>query len=160
VPDELLKILKELPRRGKLVFANSNGNKYTHSWDDCVEIADAAKVQDAHPHKFRATFATRLLQNGVDLKTVQKLLGHKDIESTMRYLAKAETNKVREKVRKSTGLGQESESFDSRFHCCLQDTASVASRTKAKVSEGFSLSIFRMPDRRLISTTSCDTDVT
>jgi hypothetical protein len=29
----LLKILKELPRRGKLVSANSNGNKYTHSWD-------------------------------------------------------------------------------------------------------------------------------
>jgi hypothetical protein len=38
-PDELLKILKEPPRRGKLVFSNSNGNKYTHSWDDCVEIA-------------------------------------------------------------------------------------------------------------------------
>jgi integrase len=38
VPDELLKILKELPRRGKLVFANSNGNKYTHSWDDCMRL--------------------------------------------------------------------------------------------------------------------------
>ena len=98
VPDELLKILKELPRRGKLAFANSNGNKYTHSWDDCIEIAEKAKVQDAHPHKFRATFATRNLQNGIDLKTVQALLGHKDIESTMRYLAKADSKKVREKV--------------------------------------------------------------
>src|SRR5437667_12299618 len=97
-PDELLKILKELPRRGKLVFANSNGNKYTHSWDDCIEIAEKANVQDAHPHKFRATFATRNLQNGIDLKTVQALLGHKDIELTIRYLAKTESKKVREKV--------------------------------------------------------------
>jgi integrase len=36
-----------------------------------------------------------LLQSGVDLKTVQKLLGHKNLESTMRYLAKAQSPKVR-----------------------------------------------------------------
>jgi integrase len=33
-----------------------------------------------------------------NLKTVQKLLGHKNLESTMRYLAKAESPKVRAKV--------------------------------------------------------------
>jgi integrase len=94
------------PRRSKLVFANSNSNKYTRSWDDCVEIAERAKVQDAHPHKFRATFATRNLQKGVDLKTVQALLGHKDIESTMRYLAKADSKKMR--GRRSTLFGRDS----------------------------------------------------
>jgi integrase/recombinase XerD len=98
VPDELLNILKELPRRGTLVFANSEGHKYTHSWDDARKIANKAKVTDCHPHRFRATYATRLLQNGIDLKTVQKLLGHKNLESTMRYLAKAESPKVRAKV--------------------------------------------------------------
>lgn len=41
------------------------------------------------PHKFRATYCTKLLQSGIDLKTVQKLMGHKTIKSTMRYLAKA-----------------------------------------------------------------------
>ena len=97
VPDELLVILKVLPRRGKLVFANSEGHKYTHSWDDCNAIAKKAKVNGAHPYKFRATFATRTLQHA-DIKTVQKLLGHHDIESTMRYLGKAESKKVREKV--------------------------------------------------------------
>ncbi len=97
VPDKLLAILKELPRRGKLVFANSKGHQYTHSWDDCVAIAKKAKVRDAHPHKFRATFATRTLQHA-DLKTVQSLLGHRDLSSTMRYLARAESKKVREKV--------------------------------------------------------------
>jgi integrase len=103
VPDKLLAILKELPRRGELVFANSKGHKYTHSWDDCVAIAKKANLRDAHPHKFRATFATRTLQHA-DLKTVQSLLGHRDIQSTMRYLSKAESKKVREKVSDAVSL--------------------------------------------------------
>ena len=98
VPDELLTILKGLTKRGTLVFANREGHKYTHSWDDCKKIAKKAKVEDAHPHRFRATFATRNLQNGLDLKSVQMLLGHRDIASTIRYLAKAESKKVRAKV--------------------------------------------------------------
>jgi integrase len=98
IDDTLLNILKDLKRRGSYVFANSNGHKYTHSWDDARAIGKKAKVEDCHPHRFRATYATRLLQNGVDLKTVQKLLGHSSLESTMRYLAKAESKKVREKV--------------------------------------------------------------
>jgi integrase len=97
IPDELVTILKEHPRRGKTVFANSNGGKYTHSWDDCKAIGKKAQIDDCHPHKFRSTFATRTLQHA-DLKTVQKLLGHRDIASTMRYLAKAESKKVRAKV--------------------------------------------------------------
>ena len=98
VDETLLGILKAMPKRGKYVFANGSGHRYTHSWDDAVSIAKKAKVEDCHPHRFRATYATRLLQNGVDLKTVQKLLGHKNLESTMRYLAKAESPKVRAKV--------------------------------------------------------------
>jgi len=98
VDDTLLGILKEMKRLGNYVFANSAGHKYTHSWDDAKKIGKKAKVEDCHPHRFRATYATRLLQNGVDLKTVQKLLGHKNLESTMRYLAKAESPKVRAKV--------------------------------------------------------------
>jgi integrase/recombinase XerD len=82
----------------RLVFPNRKGNKYTHSWDDCVAIAAKAHVVNAHPHKFRATYATKLLQSGVDLKTVQKLLGHKNLESTMRYLAKAQSAQVLAKV--------------------------------------------------------------
>ncbi len=97
IPDELVTILTGLPHRGKTVFANSEGNKYTHSWDDAKKIAEKAGVKDAHPHKFRSTFATRTLQHA-DLKTVQMLLGHHDIESTMRYLARSESKKTREKV--------------------------------------------------------------
>jgi site-specific recombinase XerD len=67
-------------------------------WDDCNAIGKVAEIKGAHPHKFRATFATTLLQGSMDLKTVQKLLGHKNLESTMRYLAKAQSAEVRVKV--------------------------------------------------------------
>lgn len=67
---------------------------------DCKDIAKraGAEPENYHPHKFRATYCTKLLQSGIDLKTVQKLMGHKTIESTMRYLAKAESKKVKAKV--------------------------------------------------------------
>lgn len=48
-------------------------------------------------HKFRATFATMLLQN-TDLPTVQRYLGHKDLASTMRYLKPARGSTARAKV--------------------------------------------------------------
>ena len=44
-----------------------------------------AGIEDFHFHDLRHTFATRLAQNGVDIYTISKLLGHKDIRMTERY---------------------------------------------------------------------------
>jgi integrase len=117
IPRELLEVLFSAKKSRGLVFATKSGKKYTHVWDDCKEIAKKVGATLAeradedekeriieetaakyHPHRFRATYCTKLLQSGIDLKTVQKLMGHKTIESTMRYLAKAESKRVRAQV--------------------------------------------------------------
>ena len=49
------------------------------------ETLAKAGITNFHFHDLRHTFATRLVQNGVDLYRVQKLLGHKSIAMTQRY---------------------------------------------------------------------------
>jgi integrase len=49
-------------------------------------------------HRFRATYATTLLRSGMDLRTVQRLMGHSDLASTMRYLRPAGTDEVQDRV--------------------------------------------------------------
>jgi integrase len=60
----------------------------------CDGCRDYNECQNWYLHKFRHTFCTQLLRNGVDMRTVQALMGHSDIATTMRYLRPYETGAV------------------------------------------------------------------
>jgi len=104
IPATLVKSLKAWKTKANktcnLVFPTSGCNVKMNFLDDLKAVAERANLDEDNfwLHKFRATFATRHLWNGVDLRTVQMWLGHVDIESTMRYLKPSRSQTVRDKV--------------------------------------------------------------
>ncbi len=92
---EALALALEARLRGRkastLVFPTRNGKQNNKMLQACKRIAKRAKLDDSQfwLHKFRATFATWHLQAGIDIRTVQSWLGHKSVETTLRYLQPA-----------------------------------------------------------------------
>jgi integrase/recombinase XerD len=103
IPSRLAEALKKQRAKANgcpLIFPTAGCRPKLDFLDCLKKVAKRAGLEQENfwLHKFRATFATRCLWAGVDLRTVQQWLGHSDMESTMRYLKPSRSQEVREKV--------------------------------------------------------------
>ena len=102
----VLRALTGLPRISDFVFAKPNGKPY-HAIRGFRAACQRAGLTRVTPHTLRHTFATRLVENGVDLRTVQELGGWATLSLIQRYAHVSPSRKaeaVEGLVRNSTTL--------------------------------------------------------
>lgn len=90
-------------RDDDVLFVNCSGGPMSRQgfWKILKSYAKSAGITaDITPHTLRHSFATHLLQNGADLKSVQEMMGHADISTTQMYLHLG-VNKIRDVYRKA-----------------------------------------------------------
>ena len=81
-------LLEKKSKSENYVFLNTRGTKLSRMgiWKIISKyVKEAGILKSVHPHTFRHSFATHLVEGGADLRAVQEMLGHADISTTQIY---------------------------------------------------------------------------
>jgi len=81
-------LLEKKLKSENIIFLNNRGTKLSRMgvWKIVDKYVKEAEIKkEFHPHTFRHSFATHLLEGGADLRAVQEMLGHADISTTQIY---------------------------------------------------------------------------
>ena len=76
---------QQLCGENKLVFPGKNGERFIHIKKSWGGVLNDARINNFRFHDLRHHFASKLVMAAVDLNTVRELLGHADIQMTLRY---------------------------------------------------------------------------
>lgn len=85
----LIKYMKERTDKDPCLFMTNAGTRISPSTVQAQlkRLGKRAKIENVHPHRCRRTFATNLCKRGMPLNNIQMLMGHSDINTTMRYIS-------------------------------------------------------------------------
>ena len=88
LPDKIVTLLSNMDHNTTFVFEDENGEPYSSKtlFGNWKKVLTENNIPYKKFHALRHTYATMLLSKGVDLKTLQDLMGHSDITITQLYL--------------------------------------------------------------------------